>query len=166
MCTSGTRHNVPLARALRYYAITPTPELQMIQKNAAEANRLYWESDKSVAEISETLDLSRRALYDAIEPLPADTTCPTCGGPMVYANRSARDNRQGTCYACATGSPQEAPAAEPEAWTWSPGGQASSRTPAVLRRDEVGHRARRLGGAALIGACLGAVVTHMLLPRD
>ncbi len=138
----------------------------MTRPAAAEANRLYWETDTSVADIAETLDLSRRALYETLEPIDADSTCPVCGGPMQYANRSARDTRQGTCYTCATASPQALPA-EPEAWTWSPDAQsAMARSQGPPQATDVGARARRLGGAALIGAVLGAAATHLLLSRD
>ncbi len=132
--------------------------------NAAEANRQYWETDRPVAEIAESLDLSRRALYEAVQPIDAGTACQVCGTKTYYANRSARDTRQPTCYACATGSPQEAPAREAEAWTWSPAvpqDPATSDMPSNLR-----ERAYRLGGAALLGAVLGAAATHLLLSRD
>jgi hypothetical protein len=83
---------------------------------------------------------------------------------MHYANRSARDTRQPTCYSCATGSPQEAPPREAEAWTWSPAvtpdGQPASEA------VDLRARAYRLGGAALIGAVIGAAATHLLLSRD
>ncbi|MEO5509834.1 MAG: hypothetical protein ABIV28_02670 [Longimicrobiales bacterium] len=134
----------------------------MTNTAAAEANRLYWETEKPVAEIAASLDLSRRALYDAIEPISAEDTCPACGGAMHYANRSARDAKQGTCYACATASPQALPT-EPEAWTWSPD---INTKPLPSSQQDLGARARRLGGAALLGAVLGAAATHLLLGRD
>jgi uncharacterized Zn finger protein (UPF0148 family) len=67
---------------------------------AEEANRLYWQSDTSVADITAQLDLSRRALYDVIVPLPTDTPCPRCGAPLTYANRSARDSGDARCAIC------------------------------------------------------------------
>jgi hypothetical protein len=137
----------------------------MTKETATEANRLYWETDKPVAEIAGMLDLSRRALYDALEPAPADKTCAVCGGPLLYANRSARESGQGTCYACATSSPQEPPVTEPEAWTWSPGIGGASHAYAGEAED-ASARMRRLGGAALLGAVIGAVVTTMMLGRD
>jgi hypothetical protein len=136
----------------------------MTRENMAEANRLYWETDKPVAEIAESLDLSRRALYEAVQPIRAEIACDVCGTMMHYANRSARETRQPTCYACATSSPQEAPAREAEAWTWSPAVPqegAAENPPSDLRA-----RAYRLGGAALLGAVIGAAATHLLLRRD
>jgi hypothetical protein len=38
---------------------------------AAEANRLYWETETSVADIAQQLELSRRSLYDSVDPLPS-----------------------------------------------------------------------------------------------
>ena len=136
----------------------------MNRDNVAEANRLYWETDRPVAEIAESLDLSRRALYEAVQPIQADTACPVCGARMHYANRSARETRQPTCFSCATASPQEAPAREAEAWTWSPAVPAEGQAPDAP--TDLRARAYRLGGAALIGAVIGAAATHMLLRRD
>jgi hypothetical protein len=137
----------------------------MTKQASAEVNRLYWETDTSVADIAERLDLSRRALYDALEPIPAGKTCPVCGTMLQYANRSARDSEQGTCFTCATGSPQEQIPVESEAWTWSPG--VRSADPAAVASDTaLTARARRLGRAALLGAVIGAAVTHLLVRRD
>jgi uncharacterized Zn finger protein (UPF0148 family) len=68
--------------------------------SAPEANRLYWESDLSVAAIAERLDTSRRALYDLVEPFPAGAACALCGGAMRFANRTARDRGEAVCADC------------------------------------------------------------------
>jgi hypothetical protein len=136
----------------------------MTNENAAEANRLYWQTDKSVAEIAESLDLSRRALYEAIEPIAAGSTCEICGTMLHYANRSARDAKQGTCFSCATASPQQQEQVEAEPWTWSPAARQAAREAPPAARD-LAARARRLGGAALIGVIAGAALTNMLLRR-
>lgn len=65
-----------------------------------ELNRLYWESDASVAEIADRLDISRRALYDGIEPRPAGAPCPDCGGALGFRNRTGAANREAECAAC------------------------------------------------------------------
>jgi hypothetical protein len=137
----------------------------MPMNKADEANRLYWHTEKSVADIADALDLSRRALYDAIEPITAAVTCTVCGGVQHYSNRSARDAAQPTCFVCATSSPQQAPAVESEAWTWSPG-IPSGEVRARVAASDHSARVRRLGAAALIGAVVGAGVTHLLLRRD
>ena len=137
----------------------------MKTETSAEANRLYWNSDKSVGDIADQLDISRRALYEALQPAEAGIPCPACGTQMQYPNRSARDAKQPLCFSCATSSPQEPIATEPEAWTWSPGASGQS-TDHGRHRTDLGERARLLGGAALLGAVIGAVATHLLLGRD
>ncbi len=65
-----------------------------------EANRLYWETDAPVGRIAETLGISRRALYELLERIPADGPCPECGGPTLFANRLARSTGEAQCGAC------------------------------------------------------------------
>ena len=65
-----------------------------------EANRLYWETDASVGHIAETLGISRRALYDLLERIPAPDPCPDCGGPLLFTNRLARSTGEAQCGAC------------------------------------------------------------------
>ena len=66
----------------------------------AQINRLYWESDESVASIADRVGVSRRALYDAIDPRPANRTCPECGAPLGFRNRTAEEERNAECAAC------------------------------------------------------------------
>lgn len=66
----------------------------------AEVNRLYWETDQPVTEMAERLGISRRTIYDMIEPLPVAEPCPECGGPMTYASRSARLSGEALCGLC------------------------------------------------------------------
>lgn len=118
---------------------------------AAEANRMYWESETSVADIAQQLELSRRALYDSVDPLPTGASCDVCGTPLVFENRSARNSGIESCPNC-DGYNDEvaarpAPAAEP------------------LLTDEEMERVIRMGGAALAGVALGAVATLLLVPR-
>lgn len=65
-----------------------------------ELNRLYWETDASVSEIADRLDISRRALYEGIDPHPAGEPCPECGADLGYRNRTALENREAECPAC------------------------------------------------------------------
>jgi hypothetical protein len=120
---------------------------------AVEANRLYWETEDSVAEIADRLDLSRRALYDAIEPVPTGLPCPTCGGPLSFENRSARTAGNPTCPVCAATGATEAD--EP------PSGQALP----VPSLGEAGERALLVGGVAMAAAAVGALLTLALVPR-
>ena len=65
-----------------------------------QANSLYWESDASVNEIAEKMDLSKGALYAMIQPMDADTPCPECASRMEFSNRTARDKGVLTCPGC------------------------------------------------------------------
>jgi hypothetical protein len=119
-----------------------------------EANRLYWDTDTSVAEIAGRLGWSRRALYDAIEPLPTETPCPTCGTPLVYANRSARTSGTTTCHVCAA---REKAGGSADTDALAQMGQAEARD-----QREFGYA---VGGAALAGLALGAALAFLLVPR-
>lgn len=90
------------------HASDVTPEV------AARANDLYWTSDESVNQIADGLDLSKGALYGAIEPLASGLGCPLCGDEVGYANRTARDRKQLDCSTCDwDGSPDETVAIAP-----------------------------------------------------
>jgi hypothetical protein len=65
-----------------------------------EANRLYWESDQSVNQIGEGLDLSKGVLYGLIAALPAGLPCPGCSEEMVFPNRTAREKGFLACPEC------------------------------------------------------------------
>jgi hypothetical protein len=119
---------------------------------AAEANRLYWETETSVAEIAQQLELSRRALYDSVDPLPTSSSCPTCGSPLVFENRSARNAGAETCPVCDSDEVYETPPVRTEA-------------PAPAIPDEDTERAVRVGSAAIAGAAIGAIATLLLVPR-
>lgn len=66
----------------------------------ARANVLYWDSDASVNEIAEQLDLSKGTLYGMVRPRTAGIACPECGGDMEYPNRTAREKGFVTCAGC------------------------------------------------------------------
>lgn len=122
-----------------------------------ELNRLYWESNASVSQIADRLDISRRALYDAIQPQPADRRCPECGAPLVYRNRTALDNREAECPECGFEGaldPSPTPAgAEPD-----PAGDASSGG----RRFPELDRTPALGAAFVAGLALGTAVARLI----
>lgn len=65
-----------------------------------KVNDLYWDSDASVAEIADRLGISRRALYDRIEPRPAGARCPACGGALEFRNRTAAERLRPECAEC------------------------------------------------------------------
>jgi hypothetical protein len=143
-----------------------------------EANRLYWHTEMPVAEISSTLDLSRRALYDAIEPLPADSVCGICGSLQSFPNRSARSSGSARCMTCSgeaaaaeradaaktdpnaaalRGSEAVAGGSQPPASPW---GRLPLGVPAPAPR-----RGLLLTSAALLGAAVGAAATFALVRR-
>lgn len=128
---------------------------------AAEANRLYWDTDLPVGEIASRLDLSRRALYDAIRPVPATGRCARCGTRLEYPNRSSRDQGRATCRRCGS-EVTSPPAAEVEPWTWSP----QSRTVPPAASEEPVQSIWILGAAAFVGALLAAGATLALVRRS
>jgi hypothetical protein len=73
---------------------THDPELK------ERANALYWDSEDSVNEIAESLDLSKGALYGLVEPLATDEPCPACGASLEFSNRTARDKGLVACPSC------------------------------------------------------------------
>lgn len=65
-----------------------------------KANELYWESDRSVNQIADDLELSKGALYGIIEPETSGLGCPLCGDDVVYSNRTAKDKGMLDCPTC------------------------------------------------------------------
>jgi hypothetical protein len=119
-----------------------------------EVNRLYWGTDASVADIADRLDISRRALYDAIEPAPAHVPCPECGAQMGYRNRTSRDRGEAVCEACG---------AEVDVDPGEPAVRSDGRTPASVGSPmSLGtldaSRGLLLGGAVLTGVVVGALI--------
>lgn len=128
---------------------------ELDRRSIDEANRLYWDSDLSVAEIADRLGWSRRALYDAVEPLPTETMCDVCGAPLVFLNRSARSSATTTCVTCA----------EREEDTAEDGDDVEmSRAYAAEARDRR-ERVIAAGAAGLIGAGVAAAVTFLFVRR-
>jgi hypothetical protein len=123
------------------------------------ANTLYWSSNRSVNRIAEELELSKGTLYGLIEPYPAGSDCSDCGGPEVYANRTAKERAIAECLACgheaevqasSDGEAEEATEAAGPATTKALGRRVS--TALQLRDDE---RTRTIVGGALLGAAVG-----------
>lgn len=147
---------------------------------AADANRLYWESELSVSAIAEKLGISRRALYEALEPEASGVGCPDCGQPLAYANRSAQLAGEAQCVGCGLeadvpvrrkGEPAVAPAAsaraasileEPEAEQEEVAGPSA---PLDLDALALRERAVMIGGAALAGIVIGALAAFVAKKR-
>ncbi len=146
-----------------------------------EANRLYWESDQSVNQIGEALDLSKGVLYGLIDALPAGLPCPKCGEEMAFPNRTARDKGFLGCPECGM---EEEEAAVRSYWEGadeipevSSAGEARALTrragDAVQKAVDTGRervaslspRGRVLAGTALLGAAAGLVLGVYLRKR-
>lgn len=129
----------------------------------AEADRLYWETDLPVSDIAERLDISRRALYDAIEPRPAGTACPDCGAALVLRNRTAAERGEAECLECdatvslkeVTTGAEDNPEIEQE--------RVASRV-APVPRPPAGS-GPLLSGALLVGLAVGAAAGYVIRRR-
>jgi len=139
-----------------------------------EANRLYWESDQSVNQIGETLELSKGVLYGLIAALPSGFPCPQCGDEMVFPNRTAREKGFLACPECGM---EEEEASVQAFWeeqgeypvrTATAGTQALSARPgsAFQRAFSSGKakvtglspKGRAIAGTALLGIAAGLVL--------
>ena len=139
----------------------------MDDSRSAEANRLYWESDVSVAEIADQLELSRRALYDAVSPLPSDERCTDCGGVLAWPNRSARSTGTAICLSCGMTREVHAPEGDQEMGREAYIARNDERAADPLRDDGGRHRrATLLGGVAIGAVAIGAVAAVIALRRD
>lgn len=136
---------------------------------AAEVNRLYWESDRSVNQIAEDLRMSKGSLYELVTPRPAAMPCPECGEEMAYPNRTARDRGFLTCPSCGFEEEEEE---VPGGWQETAdrtGGGAVVVTPEAMReaRDAPRRQAltRIVAGTALLGVAAGLVIATFLKKR-
>jgi hypothetical protein len=130
---------------------------------ASEANRLYWDSEESVAEISNRLGLSRRALYDAIEPLGTGEQCASCGAELYYGNRSAKAAGVARCLMCGKEREVDPDISHEDIGTIPPYGAGWPAAPAATR--DMRERAVTIAGLAIAGAIAGAIAT-VLIRRD
>ena len=144
------------------------------ERLADEVSRLYWETDASVGEIAAELDISRRALYAALRPLPAGERCTECGGELVFMTRSARTEGAAECAAC--GREQDvaataAAAAEGGAAGDLSGGEEATGAGvaegygAAFGTEQRGWRGVLIAAAALAGIAVGVVGTMRVLRR-
>lgn len=129
----------------------------------ARANELYWESNESVNQIAEDLELSKGTLYSVIQPLPTGLACPDCGEELLYPNRTARERGMVGCPAC--GFEGEEEEARPAG-----GGElddGSGRPAAVAAWEAMDpDRKRTVIGGALLGAAAGLAFVFWARGRD
>jgi hypothetical protein len=133
----------------------------------SEANRLYWKTDTSVADIAEKLSVSRRALYELVQPESAGTRCSACGGDVEFVNRSAKASALGRCKDCGAECPvaQESEDVQEVVPPYSAGWPRAVQKHKDDPDDDLRVRALKIGGIALAGAALGAAVAMMVARR-
>lgn len=133
----------------------------------AEANRLYWQTDTSVADIADKLSISRRALYELVQPEAAGAPCDACGGAVEYVNRSAKASAIGRCAQCGTEcsvshEAEDVPDVVPP---YAAGWPRAVQTRRAVTDDDLKIRALKIGGIALAGAALGAAAAMLIARR-
>lgn len=137
--------------------------------HAETINELYWNSENTVDEIVETLGIGRNTLYSSVRPQPAGASCPDCGRPLVFTNRSNRSSGTATCQACGMETEVAEQIAGPEPGSRGAdfardghahapeGGWSRWREDLVAVAPE---RAAMIGGAAALGMVMGAVAVR------
>ena len=128
---------------------------------------LYWNTDRTIDDIVDELDLSRSTLYASISPVPAGATCPTCSGMLYYTNRMNRAARVASCESCGLERELDDFEAEDRPWVGNGGSPSTNGASAIERwREELGEveprRAALIGGAAALGVMLGAAAVRTL----
>ena len=132
--------------------------LENTDPNVARANRLYWDSGRSVNQIADEMDLSKGMLYEMIRPLGSGLPCPRCSAETRYPNRTARERGLVTCPSCGT----ELDEGEAAAAMTAAGIESD---PAPVRRRSPVTGARRGQDAVRIGAGLLLIATGIWLFR-
>ena len=157
---SYVQHTLVTGQDSRDYA--PMHASEVTAETVRRANELYWDSERSVNQIADDLDLSKGALYGIIEPQPVGLGCPLCGDEVGWANRTAKDKESLTCSTCDwDGSPDEAGAvADTPHHVHTEDGDADddAQLPATLPPPPVTvatPRMSTIAGGALIGAAVG-----------
>lgn len=117
---------------------------------AKRANSLYWDSDASVNDIADDLDLSKGSLYALIEPRGSSLACPDCGSELEYPNRTARERGFLTCGSC--GLEEEEEVIRALAGDGAPVGGSLSDA----------DRHRILWATALLGAAAGIMIARWI----
>lgn len=133
------------------------------EKLAAEANRLYWKTDRSVNQIAEDLGVSKGSLYGMVRSLSAGIPCPECGEEMGYAHRTAHEKGRVVCPECELEEDESSVRAEWQAVAAAEGGvvvtppSGAVRGSAIAGADE-GYSVRIVLGSALLGLAAGIAI--------
>jgi predicted RNA-binding Zn-ribbon protein involved in translation (DUF1610 family) len=126
-----------------------------------EANGLYWDSDLSVNQIADRLDVSKGRLYQMILPEATGLSCPLCGTDADYPNRTAKEKSKVLCSECGfEGS--DADLVHPDAGPGDFGDQVAAATAQSWQPSWPPSRTskRVFWGAVLIGAAAGIVLVR------
>ena len=120
---------------------------------AERANELYWQSERSVNQIADDLDLSKGALYGIIEPERTGLGCPLCGDEVGHSNRTAKERGRLDCPTC----DWDGSADETTSYATSSGdGEADTDLPSTLPPPPIPMtRLSTIAGGALLGAAVG-----------
>jgi hypothetical protein len=135
-------------------------------QTAGQLNELYWSSDRTVEDILSATGVGRHTLYASIQPLPANTSCTSCGEVLVFMNRMNRAAGVAMCSWCGVErtASDESRLEEPARQQ----GLSSSPANATRRlerwREELGDvppaRVALIGGAAALGMVAGAAAVQ------
>jgi len=128
---------------------------------STEVNRLYWETEKSVAEIANQMSVSRRALYELIEPLASGMQCSRCGAELYYSNRSAKAAGIARCLICGNEKELDPDISHEDVGMIPP---YDAGLPKAARRTAgaAGPRATAIVGFAIAGVVVGAIATLLI----
>ncbi|MEK9499735.1 hypothetical protein [Gaopeijia maritima] len=118
---------------------------------AERANSLYWDSDASVNDIADELDLSKGSLYGMIEPRGASLACPDCGSELEYPNRTAREKGFLTCGECGLEEEEEVIR-----------GLAGEAITLYSSAPDEARSRRTLWATALLGAAAGIMIARWM----
>lgn len=159
-----------------------SPSTEPLDSLREQANELYWTSSDTVEQVASRLGMSRKAVYGAVQPTPAGGACASCGGPLVFGNRTHRAAGTATCDACGTqvqmaGVEGDAAVSTPasmvaEAANGSvhavPSPESQSRWEQI--KEDLGavppDRAAKIGGAAALGVAIGAAAVKAIKKRS
>lgn len=146
-------------------------------------NDLYWNTTRTIGDITDELGVSRNALYTSIHPLPAGASCSDCGERMVFTNRTHRDTGMATCRSCGAerDTRQRTTRREPAGAGAGAGsgrgrggetafdGNGSDAAGWTRWRDDLAsvepERYALVGGAAALGVMVGAAAARALRHR-
>jgi hypothetical protein len=79
----------------------------------SEIDRLYWQTEVTVAEAAAALGLPPRSMHQLVTPLPAGVHCYRCGTGLSFTSRSQRDGQRLRCERCGCSRRNPSPRRQP-----------------------------------------------------